>query len=206
VDATPAGATPRIRSTLVLLSGREKPWPEYGEYRTSPDAPEGEPFSGVKFRIDAVYQRTVAELEARGSPLWMVFAPLAVDADPERMKAVLDKLRAETSRRDFGELAVALTVVAAKDKRQRGLREGILALLKQEDVMQSSVYKMGKQEGVQTTMVSHFAKRLGRPLTDEERVTLAERLAKLGGDRLDDVLFGLSPEAIAAWLGRADAA
>jgi hypothetical protein len=207
VDATPAGATPpRIRSTLVLLSGREKPWPEHGEYRTSPDAPEGEPFSGVKFRIDAVYQRTVAELEARGSPLWMVFAPLAVDADPERMKAVLDKLRAETSRRDFGELAVALTVVAAKDKRQRGLREGILALLKQEDVMQSSVDKMGKQEGVQTTMVSHFAKRLGRPLTDEERVTLAERLAKLGGDRLDDVLFGLSPEAIAAWLGRADAA
>ena len=31
---------PPIRSTLVLLSGREKPWPPEGEYRTSPtDAP-----------------------------------------------------------------------------------------------------------------------------------------------------------------------
>ena len=28
---------PRIRSTLVLLSGREKAWPEEGEYRTSPE-------------------------------------------------------------------------------------------------------------------------------------------------------------------------
>ena len=51
-----------IRSTLVLLTGREKPWPDEGSYRTSPD---GAPFSGVTFRIDAVYQRTVAELEAR---------------------------------------------------------------------------------------------------------------------------------------------
>jgi hypothetical protein len=204
VDATPAGATPpRIRSTLVLLSGREKPWPEYGEYRTSP---EGEAFSGVRFRIDAVYQRTVAELEARGSPLWMIFAPLAVDADPERMKAVLDKLRAETSPREFGELAVALAVVAAKDKRQRGLRQGILALLKEDEVMEGSVYKMGKRRGEQETLARLYEKRLGRPLTDEERATLAQRLGTLGGDRLDDVLFGLSPEAIAAWLGHADAA
>jgi hypothetical protein len=124
---TPAGAkVPRIRSTLVLLSGRDKPWPEQGEYRTSPD---DEPFSGVCFRIDPVYQRTVAELAARHSPLWMIFAPLAVDADPDRMKEVLDRLRAETSPRDFGELAAALTVVAAKDKRRRGLREVILGML-----------------------------------------------------------------------------
>jgi hypothetical protein len=165
-------------------------------------------------RVPLRFVSTVAELEARGSPLWMIFAPLAVDADPERMKTVLDKLRAETSPRDFGELAVALTVVAAKDKRQRGLREGILALLTQEDVMESSVYKMGKQDGKQEgeqrgeqkTLVRQYEKRLGRPLTDQERATLAQRLAKLGGDRLDDVLFGLSPEAIAAWLGRADAA
>jgi hypothetical protein len=49
---TPAGQkTPRIRSTLVLLSGREEPWPTEGEYRTSP---EDAPFSGVSFRIEAV--------------------------------------------------------------------------------------------------------------------------------------------------------
>jgi hypothetical protein len=43
-----------------------------GKADRAPDAPEGEPFSGVRFRIDAVYQRTAAELAARGSPLWMI--------------------------------------------------------------------------------------------------------------------------------------
>ncbi|MEZ4308383.1 MAG: hypothetical protein R3F14_10105, partial [Polyangiaceae bacterium] len=76
---------PQIRSTVVLLSGREEPWPSQGVYRTSPP---GEPFSGVSFAIDAVYQRTIAELSARGSPLWMMFAPLAVDADPRAMARV----------------------------------------------------------------------------------------------------------------------
>jgi hypothetical protein len=61
---TPAGRErPRIQSTLVLLSGRDQPWETYGTYQTSPD---GEPFSGVTFRIEAVYQRTVAELVRAG--------------------------------------------------------------------------------------------------------------------------------------------
>jgi hypothetical protein len=198
VETPPGKKAPRVRSTLVLLSGREKRWPAEGEYRTSPD---DAPFSGVTFRIDAVYQRTVAELEARGSPLWMIFAPLAVDADPGRMEQVLGKLRAESSRQDFGELAAALTVVAAKDKRQRGLRECILRLVKVEDVMESSVYKMGRQQGQREDFARQYGKRLGRSLSAEERATLAQRLATLGADRLDDVLFGLSPEAITAWLG-----
>ena len=208
VAETPAGTkVPRIRSTLVLLSGRDKPWPAQGEYRTSPD---DEPFSGVTFRIDAVYQRTVAELAARGSPLWMIFAPLAVDADPERMKAVLARLRAETSPRDFGELAAALTVVAAKDRRQRGLRGVILGLLSKEDVMQSSVFQMGRQEGQKETQLQDvarlFEKRLGRSLVETERTTLLQRLASLGYDRLVDVRDELSQEALAAWLRNPDAA
>lgn len=115
---TPRGeAIPRIRSTLVLLSGREKAWPAHGEYRTSPD---GEPFSGVTYGIEPVYQRTVAELTARG-PLWSIFAPLAIDADPVRLKQVVAALRAAHPQREFGELAAALVVMATKDKRQRGL-------------------------------------------------------------------------------------
>ncbi len=141
---TPAGEeTPRIQSTVVLLSGREKPWPERGTYRTSPD---DEPFSGVTFRIDAVYQRTVAELEARG-PLWAVFTPLAVDADPVRMREVLDRLRGARSPREFAELAAALVVVAKKDQRQRGLGQAILAVLSEEDVMESSNLRDGEAAG-----------------------------------------------------------
>jgi len=200
---TPAGEKPpRIRSTLVLLSGREEPWPDEGEYRTSPD---DAPFSVVTFRIEAVYQRTVAELEARG-PLWTIFTPVAVDAAPERMKAVLEKLRAETSPQDFGELSAALTVVAHKDKRQRGLREAILALLNEEDVMQSSVFQLGAQRNQQKTVVRLFEKRLGRPLDEGEKATLLQRLDALGYDRMLDLPLELPPESLASWLTNPQAA
>lgn len=67
--------------------------------------------------------------------------------------------------------------------------------------MQSSVFEMGEQRGQQEVFARQYGKRLGRPLTADERATLVQRLGTLGADRLDDVLFGLSPEALAAWLG-----
>jgi hypothetical protein len=198
---TPAGKdTPRIQSTVVLMSGRDKPWPDRGAYRTSPD---DEPFSGVTFRIDPVYQRTVAELEARG-PLWTIFAPLAVDADPVKLKAVVDRLRAEQALRDFRELSVAMAAVATNDRRQRGLGQGILAMLSAEDVMQSSVYQMGRQQGANEGKLEMLAglyeRRLKRSLTEGERTALAQRLEKLGADRLLDAPQELSANALAAWL------
>jgi hypothetical protein len=208
---TPAGQkTPRIRSTLVLLSGREDPWPAEGEYRTSP---EDAPFSGLSFRIDAVYQRTVAEIAARG-PLWTIFTPLAVDADPEQMKGVLDKLRAESLREDFEELTVAMTVVADKDRRQRGLRGAIISVLGEEVVMESWVFKKGReqgelsgvQKGKQELLVQLFERRLGRPLDEGEKTTVLRRLSVLGYDRVVDVRDELSPEALASWLANPEAA
>jgi hypothetical protein len=209
VAETPAGAeTPRIQTTVVLLSGREKPWPEYGEYRTSP---EDRPFSGLTYRIDAVYQRTVAELVARG-PLWAIFAPLAVDADPVRMKQVVVALRAAHPPRDFAELAAALVVMATKDKRQRGLREGILGVLSEEDVMESSIYEMGRKRGEEAgeqrgeqrgelkLLLRGYERRLGRALTESEQDAIKQRLGALGADRLLDVQIDLAPGAIAAWL------
>ena len=49
--------------------------------------------------IEAVYQYTVAELEARGSPSWLAFAPLAVDvnADPRALGGVVCGGRAPTT-------------------------------------------------------------------------------------------------------------
>jgi hypothetical protein len=94
-------------STVVLLSGREKPWPAYGRYRTSP---REQRFPGVRFRIDAVYQRTLAELRRRESTLWMVFAPLAVDATAEAMPCVLDDLRVRVTARALGERGVERSV------------------------------------------------------------------------------------------------
>ena len=141
-----AVAVPAVRSTLVLLTGRERKWPAEGRYRTSPpDAP----FSGVTFRIDAVYQRTVAELEARGSLLWLIFAPLAVDADAAAMVRVLARLREGASGRELSELVAAMLVMADTDGRRRSLRQVIVSLLKEESIMESWVYKQGEQTGLE---------------------------------------------------------
>ncbi|HSO00695.1 MAG TPA: hypothetical protein VLS89_20525 [Candidatus Nanopelagicales bacterium] len=191
---------PPIESTVVLLSGREEPWPEQGEFRTSPS--DGL-FSGVSYRIEPVYQRTVADLAARGSRLWMIFAPLAVDATPARMGEVVEKLRRESTPREFEELSVALTVMADADKRRRGLREKIVSLLPEEIIMESWVYKQGIEKGIERglrPLERLLERRLGRPITEEERARVTERFDTVGADRLGDVALDLAPEALAAWL------
>jgi hypothetical protein len=171
---SPSAATvPPIRSTVVLLSGSEKPWPDEGEYRTSPP---DEPFSGVTFRIEPVYQRTVAELEERG-PMWMIFAPLARDADPDGMKRVLARLRAELPRREMEELAAALTVMADVDKRRRGLRSVIVPLLSEEIVMESWIYKQGEQKGLEKGMEKGLEKGLEKGRVEGRAGLLLDLLA-----------------------------
>ncbi len=145
-SAAPKERVARVQSTVVLLSGREAPWPSHGVYRTSP---KGARFSGVRFRIDAVYQRTLAELRARGSALWMMFAPLAVDASRDAMTDVINDLRARTARSRFEDLAVAMTVLADADVRRRGLRSVIAAQLPRELVMRSWIYRQGEESGLE---------------------------------------------------------
>lgn len=214
---------PPIRSTVVLLSGREQPWPAEGEYRTSPP---GARFSGVRFRIDAVYQRTVAELEARG-PLWAVFAPLAVDADPAQLRRVLEGLRAALPERDFEELAVALTVMADVDQRQRGLRHAIVPLLREEIIMESWVYTQGKLKGLeegkkeglregkkeglqegrlgttQGMLRGVLERRTGRPPTPDEEQAIARRARNARPEQLVEV-FDMPADAFLAWLLASD--
>jgi hypothetical protein len=134
---------PPIESVVVVLSGREERWPSRGEYRTSPP---GKPFSGVRFRIEAVYQRTVAQLRARGT-FWMIFAPLAADADAIKLARVVQELRARASPEAFDELGLAMATLAEADKRKRGFRDVIKSLLPEELVMQSWIFKEGKAEG-----------------------------------------------------------
>jgi hypothetical protein len=132
------------------------------------------------------------------------------------MKAVLDRLRGEVSKDDFVELAVATTVLADQDRRRRGLRSAIMAVLDKEIVMESWVWtearKHGREEGVkegvkeseQRLIARLFEKRLARPLTEEQRATLLRRLGAIGHDRLVDVRDELSPDALAAWLDQPD--
>ncbi len=49
-------------------------------------------------------------------------------------------------------------------------------------------------------LAHQFERRLGRALTEAERVKLAKRLGTLGPERVGDVVLDLSPEELAAWL------
>jgi hypothetical protein len=49
--------------------------------------------------------------------------------------------------------------------------------------------------------LSHqFEKRLARPLTEEERAKLGEKVVRLGAERVSDVVLELGKDALASWL------
>jgi len=61
--------------------------------------------------------------------------------------------------------------------------------------------RKGFDEGTLAPLVHQFGRRLGRPLTAEERDGLSQRLATLGADRLSDVVLDIAePDALEAWL------
>ncbi len=71
---------------------------------------------------------------------------------------------------------------------QRGLEQGVQQGLQQ-----------GVQQGLQLVL-HQFARKLGRPVSDDERALLRARLDTLGPDRVGDVVLDLPPAALAEWL------
>ena len=68
----------------------------------------------------------------------------------------------------------------------------------------AALIAIGVEKGIEKGLspLEHlFVRRLGRPLGDEERVTLLARLDSLGPIRLGDVVLDLDRDALASWLG-----
>lgn len=57
-----------------------------------------------------------------------------------------------------------------------------------------------KKEGGLQPLVHLFERRMRRPLSEVELLTLQERLDRLGANRLGDVVLDLSPEDLGTWL------
>ena len=189
---------PRIDSRVVLLSGRDDPWPGSVGYLTSPD---DAPLCGVQFRVEAVYQTTLAELFARDNVLWWIFAPLARDATPEGMREVVARLKKRVrSRRQLAELASAMIVLADADARQRGLRTALTAHLPQELVMNSWLYqdalKQGREQGREQ------GKELGELLALRRALaaTLTTRGLRLTAKRREQIERETSADVLMAWI------
>lgn len=195
-----------VASTVVLLSGREIPWPAWGRYRVSP---RGERFSGARFRIDPVYQSTVEELVARGSLLWLVFAPLVRDASPATLPQALDAVRKRArDKEELVEVVSAMTVVSESTAAKPNIREWLMGIVDEGLIERSWPYRRGEARGEARgiALIIHlFERKLARALTSFESQRLRGRLGTLGPERVGDVVMDLDPAALAAWLDDVDA-
>jgi hypothetical protein len=218
----PGEAVPPIESLVVVLTGRKKPWPPDGKHRTGWP---GRRWSGVRYRIDAVYQRTVEELRVRGSVLWLVFTPLARDATVGSVRRVVDELRERVQdAEELADLYTALLVMADVDPWGHTLREEIAAMLESEgrDLIEVSKtlrdafekgekkgiergIERGEKKGIEKMLARLFVRRLGRALTEREQQALAARTRAQAPEEVEDRALDLEGEALAAWLLDPDA-
>ena len=212
-DEHPGVPPPPLETVVILLTGRRRRWPEERALHTGWP---GRKFCGTRFRIDAVYQRTVTELVARGSPFWLAFTPLARDAGPEAMRAVVRDIRAQVrDDEDRWDLFAALLVLADVDPWEHDLRREIEAMVSWDeptdlinvsktlrdayDRGERAGIERGKGEGVQQMLRALFAKRLHRSLTAREQQALSTR-ATTDLEQAQEKVFSLEGEALAAWL------
>lgn len=201
-----------VQSVAVVLTGRKRAWPQQVQLRTTP---RGERFSGVRFRVEAVYQRTVAELWDKGGVLWLAFVPVAVDVDEEKIRRTVDKVRSETNEEEFAEIISTMMSVASLKSARRGLVEVIWSAAQEGTDMRHPLFRFGHEAGLKEGRVEGreagrgeglapllylFERRLGRSLTDGERRRIASRLTKQGPEKLGSVVLDLSPEQLEAWL------
>jgi hypothetical protein len=202
---------PQVESVAIILSGRRRRWPSHGAFRTGWP---GSRFSGARFRIDAVYQRTVAELRARGSLLWLVFTPLARDASAALMREVVAEIRASTAGdEERAELYTAMLVLASVDPWGQNLRREIAMLVEDEDremimlvPMLREAFLKGEKQGeegaIRQLLGGLFARRVGRRPTSAEETSLVQRTQVLGADHVEGALLDLERDALVRWLAQ----
>ncbi|WP_437630447.1 hypothetical protein [Sorangium sp. So ce854] len=217
----PGEPVPPIESVAVVLSGRKRRLPVTGLRSI---AWPGRPFSGAHFRVDAVYQRTIGELRARGSVLWLVFAPLARDATAAALREIVAEIDAgAASAEERAELYTALLVMATLDPWGHTLWKELVTMVedKEEGLLRRTPIigemiieaerrgeqrgelrgeERGEQKAIAALLGRLFARRLGRRPTDDEERLIIERARALGPGEVEDALFDLEGEALMRWL------
>lgn len=207
---------PPIKSAVIVLRGRAGPHAAEGRRRLG--WPEDR-FSGARYLIEPVYQRTVAELRARGGLFWLAFTPLARDADADAMRGVLAEIRASVA--DPGERAEIYAAMGAlADLKPWGysLRQEIRDMLQLTDdaVFRESVIlqeafaeglekgreeglEKGLEKGVERTLRRLLLERSGRGLTADEQEALARKAHEITPEQVVD-LMKLPGDSLLAWL------
>ncbi|MFT3767312.1 MAG: hypothetical protein QM820_17575 [Minicystis sp.] len=199
---TPDDPVPPIESLVVVLTGRKKAWPDDGNHRTGWLE---RPWSGIHYRIDAVYQRTVDELRGRGNVLWSVFVPLVRDATLEAVQRVIKDLRAHVlDAEELGDLLAAMLVMADVDPWGHNLREEIAVMLQSEgkDLMEVSktlreAFERGQRAGLEKGIEAGIERGREKGLEEGRRQAVEQMLSRLFMRRLGRALTEQERQALA---------
>ena len=144
----------------------------------------------------------MAELEARGSPFWLAFVPLAIDVNEEKLRTVIKGLRNQVGEEDFDELVGTMLSLTRLKKDPQPFMDVIRSAAKKEKPMHPFM-RDGLEQGMERGLaffIRAFERRLGRSVTDAERRRLGERFEKDRPDLLVDAVFDFTPEQLATWL------
>ena len=140
-----------VQACAVVLDGPDTPLPTRGAWWISPpDAPADEE-SVARFRIEAVYQRTTAELLAHPGVLWLVFAPLARDASETTLRLAVQAARERAqSREELEDLASAMQVLATARPRGPTLTARMIDMFKEEGLIERTwLFQHGVEKGIE---------------------------------------------------------
>lgn len=211
--ADAAGHVPPIKSVIIVLRGSRRRSALRGQQRIG--WPEDD-FSGARYEVEPVYQRTVAELRARGGLVWLVFTPLARDATAEAMKSVLTEIRANVaSPEDRADIYAAMAALADLKPWGYSLRREIRDMgqliddaVFRESVILQEAFAEGVEKGiekgieasVERTLRRLFLLRSGREPTPAEQQALARRAHETTPEQIAEVIAGQPGEALLAWL------
>lgn len=202
VKGKPPVEPARVDSLMVVLTGSPQTMPTTIVHRTSSD---DVPFCGVEMRVEYMHQRTVAEVEAMGGLFWLVFVPLAIDVDEDKLDRVLQRLeRQSQTDEEYADLLAAMTILARLNRGKQHLTDVLESRAKREKVVMKNFFfregkKEGKKEGL-AALAHMLERRIKRPLTEGERARISARLGKDGPDKLGDAILDLSPDELEAWL------
>ena len=201
-----------VDSVVVVLTGPKSGLPRRSFYRTSSP---NEPFSGVHFRVESVYRRTVAEIEAMNNVFWLVFVPLAIDADELAIVRAIDSMRTRTNRDEFGDLVATLFTIARLKKDRPEFMDVIQSHTKKRKTMLLNNWliqgrregrKVGEKVGERKMLRAQFERRLQRPLTPDERTRFTAIVNKDGGaQQLANAVVDLSNDQLEALLAKKSA-
>lgn len=207
-----------VKSMVVVLTGRQTPWPDIGEFRTSDKSHR---FVGVEFVIEPVYQRTVKELEEKGALFWLAFVPLAKDVDEPGVRRIVNRLRSKANAEEYDAIVSTMWSMAKIRKKDwPDLPDMVRSAFRKEGEMRHPVYEFGKEFGLKqglerglergreegrekeriALMRFQFERRLGRRLVAGERRKLSELLAREGARKVGAAVLELSVKELASYI------